>query len=297
MKYLLCVPYGGYNDQISVIYKCLVYCKNNNRVLLLYTNCNDNVDLIDDRILNSMYNFDFNKYIHFELDNFISDKETIEKILEEELEDNDIIPCITYYSFNIPKKLQKYVKNKGHNNQKLELYGNNILLFNFPHKLITFCGCGGNYNLDINYLNKFFFKEPIKSLYNERRSLLPEFYASFHIRNTDYKCDYKKIFEDNNDLLKYPIYLATDSYEVIEYLNNISKNNVYHFTELKKDNKPIHYNHENKDKRFIEIILDLLCVANSNIFVSTPRRPGVAGGGFSTLCNTYFNNKNLIQFY
>jgi len=68
---------------------------------------------------------------------------------------------------------------------------------------------------------------------------------------------------------------------------------VYQFSTLHCDNKPLHNYHYgviNKEQRFIELILDLLCVANSDIFV-----PSV--GGFSALCYKYYSNKNLIQFY
>ena len=35
MKYLLCVPQGGFCDNLMVIQKCVEYCKNYNRILLL----------------------------------------------------------------------------------------------------------------------------------------------------------------------------------------------------------------------------------------------------------------------
>lgn len=289
-KYLLCIPYGGYNDQISVIYHCYMYCQQVGRILLLYTNVIDKLEEEDDNILNSIYTFDLNKYIHFNLENFITDTDTIENIIEN-IDDINISQYIPFYEFKIPKKLERYITFKNNVN-RTQFNDISFLFMNLPHRVISYCNCGGNYDLDINYLNKFYFKEPIKSIYLERIELLPKYYVSFHIRNTDYKCDYKKIFEENKNLLEHPIYLATDSVEVLEYVKSIAKNKVYQFSNLHYENKPIHmsYNIIDKEKRFIELILDLLCVANSNIFV-----PSV--GGFSALCNKYFNNKHLIQFY
>lgn len=290
-KYLLCVPYGGYNDQISVIYHCYQYCQLVGRTLLLYTNCIDEKEEIDEYIQNTIYTFDLDKFIHIELKNFITDKETIENILEC-IEDIDILQYIPIYDLKIPKKIQKYFR-YDIEDERLKQISQICLYYDFPHKLMCYYNCGGNYDLDTNYLNKFYFKEPIKSMYEERKKFLPEFYVSFHIRNTDYKCDYKKIFEEHKELLEQPIYLATDSVEVLEYVKSIAKNKVYQFSTLHSENKPLHNFHYgiiSKEQRFIELILDLLCVANSNIFI-----PSV--GGFSALCYKYFNNKNLIQFY
>jgi len=290
-KYLLCVPYGGYNDQISVIYKCYLYCQQVNRTLLVYTNCIDKNDEIDDLIQNTMYTFDLNKYIHFELKNFITDKITIDKILED-IQDNEFLKFMPIYDLKIPKKIQKYFKYDP-KDILLQNYSQQCLFYDYPHKLICYYNCGGNYNLDINYLNKFFFKEPIKTMFEERKKLLPNNYIAFHIRNTDYKSEYKNIFEIYKNCLKYPIYLATDSVEVLQYVKSIAQNSVFHFSYLNENNMPLHMTSKHlidKEQRFIELILDLLCVANSNIFI-----PSI--GGFSYLCNNYFSNKNLIQFY
>lgn len=289
-KYLLCCFFGGYNDQISVIYTCYKYCISVGRILLVYNNCIDINDDINNNHLNSFYRFNLTDYIHFDLDNIIFDNKLIEDILSN-IQDNEIFMYSIDNNICIPKKLERYVKyvsNEIDNKIKFIYF-----YINFEYTLISYYNCGGNYDLDINYLNKFYFKEPIKSLYLNRIKFLPDFYVSFHIRNTDYKCDYKKIFEEHKNLLEHPIYLATDSVEVFEYVKSIAKNKVYQFSTLHSDNKPLHHFNngiiDNRD-RFIELILDLLCVANSNIFV-----PSV--GGFSALCYKYFNNKNLIQFY
>jgi hypothetical protein len=237
-KYLLCCPYGGYNDQISVIYHCYIYCQQVGRTLLLYTNCIDKNEEIDDGIQNTIYTFDLNKYIHFELENFISDKETIENILEN-IQDNDILQYMPIYDLNIPKKLKKYIRYDTQD-ENLVFLSRDYLFYNFEHKLMCYYNCGGNYDLDINYLNKFFFKEQIKTLYEDRKKLLPENYVSFHIRNTDYNCDYKKIFEEYENLLEFPIYLATDSVEVLKYVKSIAKKEVYQFSILHNENKPLH---------------------------------------------------------
>lgn len=289
-KYLLCIPYGGYNDQISVIYACHKYCQQFKRTLLLYTNCLEDDEILDNNIINSIYTFDLNKYIHFELDNLITDKVTIENILEN-IQIEDILQYMPIYDIYIPKKLKKYFR-YDNQNFTLKYLSSQYLFHDFSNKLMCYYNCGGNYNLDINYLNKFFFKEQIFELFIERINILPKNYVSFHIRNTDYNCDYKKIFEDNKHLLEHPIFLATDSVEALEYLKSISKNKVYQFSTIHNENKPIHmsYNIINKEQRFIELILDLLCVANSDIFVQSV-------GGFSALCNKYFSNKNLIQFF
>jgi len=290
-KYFLCVPYGGYNDQISVIYTCYNYCQQVNRTLLLYTNCFDEKEEIDEYIQNTIYTFDFNKLIHLELKNLITERETIENILEN-IQSNEILQYMPIYDLNIPKKLKKYIRYDIQDIQLVKI-SKKYLFNNFNIKLMCYYNCGGIYDLDINYLNKFYFKEPIKSMYEERKKFLPEFYVSFHIRNTDYTCDYKRIFEEHKQLLEQPIYLATDSIEVLEYVKSIAKNKVYQFSTLHIDNKPLHNYHYgiiSKEQRFIELILDLLCVGNSNIFI-----PSV--GGFSALCNKYFSNKNLIQFF
>jgi len=194
-KYLLCCFFGGYNDQISVIYTCYKYCISVGRTLLLYTNCIDEIEEIDEYIQNTIYTFDLNKFIHFELKNFITDKETIENILKP-IEDIDILQYMPIYDLNIPKKLKKYIRYDIEDKQLVQI-SKNYFFYDFDIKLMCYYNCGGNYDLDINYLDKFYFKEPIKSMFKERKSLLPNNYVSFHIRNTDYQCDYKKIFEEH----------------------------------------------------------------------------------------------------
>jgi len=297
-KYLLCIPHAGWNDQLSIIYKCYIYCYYTNRILLLYNNCLNEDEDFDHPNLNCIYNFDLTKYINIKLNNIITDKNTIEKIIES-IPDNEILRYIPhYYDNELPKRLNRYFYHKDEikdniNYDNIMENNNNILNYNHTDiTLVCFYDCGGLIFNDTNFLSCFVFRNNIKEQYNHRLELLPKEYVSFHIRNTDRKCDYKEIIEQNKQYLLEPIYLATDSIEVYNYVKSIAKNKVYHFSTLNLDNKPIHHYHKNiisKEQRLIELILDLLCVANSKIYISSV-------GGFSTLCKTYFDNRTLIQF-
>lgn len=296
-KYLLCIPHAGWNDQLSTIYKCFIYCMYNNRILLLYNNCiRDNEDG-DHPNLNCIYNFDLSKYININLNNTITDVSIIEQILDT-IPENEIFPYIPYYYDNeLPKRLHRYFIHKDNKETIFDInqliYNNrNMFQLHFEQRLLCFYDCGGLPNLDTRFLSCFVFKKNIKEFYEKRLNQLPEKYVAFHIRNTDRKCDYKDIFEKNKEYLTQPIFLATDSIEVIDYLKTIAKNSIYTFSKLHNDNKAIHHHHWgviSKEKRFIDMILDLLCVANADKYISSV-------GGFSTLCQTYFDNKFLLQF-
>ena len=68
MDYVLCIPIGGFNDQLSRIETAISYCKRNNRILLVYT-------------INSTYKVNIGNYFNIPYDNVISDSKKIREIL------------------------------------------------------------------------------------------------------------------------------------------------------------------------------------------------------------------------
>ena len=64
MKYIYCIPFGGFGDQLATINKAIKYCKKYNRILIIETQ-------------KSKYNVNYEDYFGFQYENVILDKNKI----------------------------------------------------------------------------------------------------------------------------------------------------------------------------------------------------------------------------
>jgi hypothetical protein len=167
--------------------------------------------------------------------------------------------------------------------------------------LLDFPDEDNNYNLiiivtegDAGYGYKIFkmltFKPIVINECIKRYQLIKNHYLSIHIRNTDYKCDYKKNYEDNICLIKSfkEIYLATDDKQALNFYK-ANKLPIFNFTTF-PDNYyyNLHDSHIDSNIKFIDLFCDIYIVSLSKALLSNSK------GGFVGLLRNCFDDKITI---
>lgn len=282
-KYLYFIPKGGINDIFSVLNNLIKYCKNNNRILLLDMN-------------NSHYNINFSDF--FIIKNIdckiIYDFYKIRDILSYANKNN-----LTVYPNNLDFKLIDLLNKKINIKTKyIKRFNSHIyknIRFNLPNNKNEFIlfylnNNGGNGFL---FFKNLFLTDNIKKLCKKKMALLKPNYLCIHIRNTDYKSNFQKLYKDN---MKYidsfkQIYICTDDKLVLDYFKFDLRLNVYSFTTFPNRNR-YHNLHYSKDisptTKMQDLIIDIFMATNSKNILSNSR------GGFTRLLKNCFNNKKII---
>ena len=276
MKYLLCRPTCGLNDSLCFIQNSIDFCKRYNRILLIDTN------------YNSLYKFNFSDVFKFIDDkNIIYDSNKIKEILNDKkltIYPNEITNLYNYSLFfkdkifinrTVLKSPNVYIQT--HINFHIN-YKEDIIIHNhwtatplLSHKLIK------NLKLTDYYINDIIEK------YNQ----IPKPYISIHIRNTDYKLNYKDFYNKNKEKIKDAnIFLATDSIDALKFFK-AQKLKIYSFTKLPNKNIPYHLSNNNKDDILLNTISDLFLLALGNNFIV----PNMAIGGYTKLAFYLYKSK------
>jgi hypothetical protein len=278
MKYIYLTAHGGFNDILCITEKAINVCKKNKRTLLL------------DTINNHSYKINFSDYFNVVNVPIICDMEEIKKIVfNKEL---TIFPNILNNKMEniVYKKVPITYKAGGfqYNNSNIDL-----ILPNNEQKedIIVHVACGNDLN-GFNFLNNhIFFKKDIINYCNNNLSKINKPYICLYIRNTDRKCDYKKLYDTNKDLInKYKnVYIATDDKNVISFFKEIPLN-VYNFTTFPSDNyKALHYSNIDKDIKIKDLISDLYIITMADKLLSNSE------GGFNKLVSSCNNNASTIK--
>lgn len=233
-KYIVCIPFGGFNDKMNVIWKCYQYAITYNRILV-----------IDTQRTNAFFE-DIREYLYFKPEN----------IYKGDL--NSLYTSIKDYSI-FPREYN--IVSKSNTNIRINLS------INYNEKIIVFANCGGGERL-IDTFNLCSFAPFILNVFKERYKSLPKGYISVHIRNTDMKSDIKKFLNTHINLLKdKSIFLGTDHAPTILEFKSLFKDNLYSFAEIpdNKGNSIHHRNQGSKQRSFnIDCIVDLLLLASGS---------------------------------
>jgi hypothetical protein len=121
-------------------------------------------------------------------------------------------------------------------------------------------------------------------------------YDAVHVRNSDYKTDYKKFFAQINDKLGDKITLCTDSYECQTYAKELWGDRVRTVTDIPNTKgKPLHEN--KKLDRFqtnIDMLTDLFVLAcGKNLYLTTMKKGWFSG--FGNLAKSLHKRPDLIR--
>jgi len=245
---------AGFNDLLSAIHRALDYCIKHNRILLIDT-------------LNSGLTVNFSDYFSFQRNNIICD---INKITE--------ICNIDYTVY--PNKLRGKMPDILNGKYKFKwrpagIYCNDVAINNIQRNgnitetIIVSSEASGSdgYQIfkELNIVNV-----DVKKICNERYNSLKKPYLCIQIRNTDYKCDYKKLYTYNKDLIhSYEnIYIATDDKNTLDFFTNqkLVINNFTTFPSKKYHN--LHHSNINSHTKITDLLSDIFIIAMSDKLIS-----------------------------
>jgi hypothetical protein len=268
----------GFHDILSRLLFAVNFCRRTKRIILF-------------DFQNSCYKINFYKYFNFNLPNIICDTNKIKEILEKE--QYSVFPnCLNNKLMDVINGLIKFnvkiIKKEFYfyNNIKLTLPN-----FNPDEKIVVYAdsGNGNGYQL---FLNNIMPKNNLIEYIKNRYQKIKKPYISIQIRNTDRKCDYKKIYEDNKDLIGNfkSLHIATDDIKVLNYFKSVN-NNVINFTTFpdKKEYLNLHSSEINPDIKIKDLITDLVLVSLSEYFLTNSK------GGFVKLLQKCYQNKKKIK--
>ena len=277
-KYVLFITKAGLNDLFAQVHRTISYCKKHNRNLLLdMTSCS--------------YNINFSDYFHIPRSecNIIYDTDKIKDIL---FTHNTLSVYPNHLDLNPIDFMNKNIKLefKDKDNKRFRCYKNILLDLpdNVNEDIILHCGYyGGDGFLLFKQLG---LTENLKSICKQKMKLLHDNYLCIHVRNTDYKCDYPKLYENHKEKIHSydQIYICTDDESVITFFK--SKNlNVYCFTTFSNIKaRSLHYSSVPGDIKIQDVIVDIFIATNSREILSNSK------GGFIKLLRNCFMNKECI---
>ncbi|MCJ2141765.1 hypothetical protein [Methylobacterium sp. E-066] len=165
----------------------------------------------------------------------------------------------------------------------------------YDEQLLIHHQCGGNQNA-LFALTKIIVADEIINSLAERIDAIGAPFSAIHIRNTDYKTDYKTAINALKESIFFPVFIATDNSECRNYCVSVfGRNNVKFFSSLPDDGNPIHLNRSFAPlfRRNADSILDLLTIALSTKFYKIALDGSLHGmqySGFSVLA------ENLITY-
>jgi hypothetical protein len=279
VKYVLVVPQGGFNDCLCVISKAITYCKKYCRTLLLHMN-------------GSMYKINFSDFFNVSPSigcNIIYDFNAIKECLTSKR--------YSVYPSCLSNSLNDVLNNKVifHFQTGTPVFVYNKTLLSLPlgvnEDIIIYsaCGSGMGYQLFQNLT----LKNDVKKHCVQRLAILSDNnYLCIHVRNTDYKCNYQKLYSDNKELVNSfgKIYVATDDKNVLDFFKS-KHPNVFNFTQFPPDSKyrSLHTSNIDPIVKMNDMLCDIFIAANSKQILSN------SAGGFIRLMRDCFANKGFVM--
>ncbi len=285
-KYVLCRPRGGLNDTLCQIEKCWNYCINFNRMLIIDTTKSGIfINLSDLFIDKSNSGFEFN-------------------LTEELVSTINKLDCqIKELNGKIDEYESEYTKESNYVEKITKKQITFDMQIDYKESLLIYEQCGGGVD-SLELLKKLKLSDVLRD--NFKKNIILESYKSIHVRNTDYKTDYHKLFHDiKSELKDENVLVCSDSKDVIECAKIILKDSkiiTKTSNNFVKSGEPLHsvYNkYTNDEKRILteNSIIDLLLLASSEkIYYSK-----LSGydfnklSGFTRLSLLLNENKEIIE--
>jgi hypothetical protein len=279
-QYLYFLAALGFNDILCCLNHIIEYCKHHNRIILFDT-------------CNSLYKINFSDYFDLPHINIIYDFNKIINICKDE---SDIYP-----HFVKKKDLADIIAGNAIFEDTLGKISFNGKLLRLPDKTrpekILFFSTGGGGDGYVIFKTLSFKQNVIRHVLTKYSQIIKP-YLCIQIRNTDYKCNYQLLYEQNKDLVhsfNY-IYIATDDINVLDYFR--SKNlSIVNFTRFGTEQSVnLHENKSvNPDSKILDLITDIYFIMMADIFLSNSE------GGFVNLAKScrqmrpFISSKFIIE--
>ena len=274
-KYVLFIPQGGFNDCLCSIYRTILYCKHFKRTLLL-------------DMTNSYYRINFDDYFdieHVGID-IIYDSCKIQSILDKS--------NISIYPKVLQINLKNILKNKINLSYGKYYYStdDNVPLmlppFSVPEDIIFHSKCGGGDGYQL--FQHITFKEHIKKICNDKLKSLGKNFICFHFRNTDKKCEFRKMYEQYKETIQryQTIYIATDDKNIVKFFKSKHSNAQCFTTFPEKNYNNLHSSDIEPSIKIKDMLVDLMIATHCDTFVSNSK------GGFINLIHQCRKHKRKV---
>jgi len=243
-------PVAGLNDILNEFVLAISYCKRYRRILLVDQSVAYNIDLLS-----------FFSIINTDVE-VIHDPETIERIVGSRIMNRKIRYC---------RSRRQHVFTDSDETTRFDLDRE------YPNvRVLSFIRGGGGCKSYGFFRNHVRLSDQVHQGFRKKRLHIKsrEWY-SIQVRNTDLKCNYKKM-----NTMCIPkgasVYVATDDPQVIAYFKTkLTNNTIYNFTTFGERRNNLHYNSSVSGKtRIMDTLHDLMFLATSKRIVS------VSKGGF-----------------
>ena len=287
-RILLCRPFGGINDTLEQINKCLKYATRFQRMLYVDTSISSGL------LVNFSDVFKFNELLR---------NPNVRSAVQQE----------DYALFNTLSVQPKEAYGRVHaSGAWLDGLGRCINDTNVPftfdfsmdysENLLVHAREGGGQQSHAELLQYLSFSDHVRDNIMNEKLKLPTHYVSIHVRNTDYQTDYHSFFKTiKDDVIGKNIFIASDDEEVIQYSKDFFVTSaIYSLNKIKRrGNKPLHdrsvpYSQVEKLSVATEALTDLFLLAEAEKFYFTQTMGGSVSG-FSNLANYMCAHKRLLH--
>jgi hypothetical protein len=286
LRYLLCRPRGGLNDTLCQIERCWRYAEKYQRILV-----------IDTRNSGLMGNF---------FDYFSVSKSSIpvrDFFVDDELDGFNQETCLPKCYAGKLEGVGAYFLNPEKNYVDKD-HGESITFdFDSDHgEAILIHEQSGGGTLSFSCLQRLHLTEYVCGEALKAFEGLPKSYEAIHIRNTDYRSNYKYYFTKLKEKFKgKTVLVCSDDGGVIEYAKIFFADaKILSFSNGKNINGiPLHLkenyaNNEDRKKATIDAIIDLLMLGGAKVFYYIGGKHGHPSG-YSVLAAYLCNNKGVLR--
>lgn len=170
----------------------------------------------------------------------------------------------------------------------------------YTEQILLHHACGGG-QASLKALSRLQLRDVVIDLLDQRIDAIGRSFSAIHIRNTDYKTDYRSQLEGLKDRVNLPVFVATDDRACREYCKELfGEESVRYFSFLPEDGGvPLHedYLHTSVFIRNSETILDLLTLALATDFFKislSPNAHHATYSGFSLLAENLKNAPDIL---
>ena len=170
----------------------------------------------------------------------------------------------------------------------------------YTEQILLHHACGGG-QASLKALSRLQLRDAVIDLLEQRIDAIGQSFSAIHIRNTDYKTDYRSQLEGLKGRVHLPVFVATDDSACREYcIELFGKESVRYFSSLPEESGvPLHaeYLHTSVFIRNSEAILDLLMLALATDFFKislSPNAHHATYSGFSLLAENLKNAPDIL---
>ena len=286
MKYIYCEPYSGFNDTLSQIQKAWEYARATGRALVINT------------LPYSSMRRHFDEYFTV-TDDSLKVFPRLTPPLLKHLEE------LSTYPKSMQGRLRSYVPVWS---EELECVIDSVtqtpLELDFTREYaedVVVHASAGGYD-PVELLGSIQLKKDLARSFAERLKVLGGDYCAVHVRNTDYRTNYKAFFLKLAPFVKgRTLLVCSDDWKCKEVAARMfPESNVISLTEIPQlaDGKPLHLTRQtDKDKDNLDMLLDFVGLAGAAELYPAPVDKLGEPGGFGRLVDYLNQRKDIYKHF